>query len=94
MNRELLPSPHALSRSDALLFAVAEHDVTGLKVAIKILNRRKIAAMGMEDKVWREINILKMFRHPHIIRLYALRKFASHVPDGVCSHALSIYLSI
>merc|ERR1711981_410855 len=26
--------------------------------------------MGMEDKVWREINILKMFRHPHIIRLY------------------------
>jgi 5'-AMP-activated protein kinase catalytic alpha subunit len=49
--------------------AVAEHDITGLKVAIKILNRKKISAMGMEDKVWREIKILQMFHHPHIIRL-------------------------
>ena len=29
---------------------LAEHVVTGLKVAIKILNRKKIKAMGMEDK--------------------------------------------
>ena len=48
---------------------MAEHDITGLKVAIKILNRKKISAMGMEDKVWREIKILQMFHHPHIIRL-------------------------
>jgi 5'-AMP-activated protein kinase catalytic alpha subunit len=24
----------------------------------------------MNDKVWREINVLKLFSHPHIIRLY------------------------
>lgn len=29
---------------------VAEHTLTGHKVAIKILNRRKIQAMDMEEK--------------------------------------------
>lgn len=29
---------------------VAEHKLTGHKVAIKILNRQKIAKMGLEDK--------------------------------------------
>ncbi|KAJ4950883.1 hypothetical protein NE237_027715 [Protea cynaroides] len=49
---------------------IAEHALTGHKVAIKILNRRKIKNMEMEEKVRREIKILKLFMHPHIIRLY------------------------
>jgi len=49
---------------------VAEHVLTGHKVAIKILNRKKIQAMDMEEKVRREIKILRLFMHPHIIRLY------------------------
>ncbi|CAM6100921.1 unnamed protein product [Calypogeia fissa] len=49
---------------------VAEHALTEHKVAIKILNRRKIRAMDMEEKVRREIKILRLFMHPHIIRLY------------------------
>ncbi|CAI5941865.1 unnamed protein product [Closterium sp. NIES-64] len=49
---------------------VAEHVLTGHKVAIKILNRRKIRSMDMEEKVRREIKILRLFMHPHIIRLY------------------------
>eukprot|EP00897_Mesotaenium_endlicherianum_P002219 jgi/Mesen1/2024/ME000148S01128 len=49
---------------------VAEHGLTGHKVAIKILNRKKIKAMDMEEKVRREIKILRLFMHPHIIRLY------------------------
>ncbi|KAF7842785.1 SNF1-related protein kinase catalytic subunit alpha KIN10 isoform X2 [Senna tora] len=49
---------------------IAEHVLTGHKVAIKILNRRKIKGMEMEDKVRREIKILRLFMHPHIIRLY------------------------
>lgn len=44
--------------------------ITGHKVAIKILNRSKIEAMDMAEKVLREISILKMFNHPHIIKLY------------------------
>jgi 5'-AMP-activated protein kinase catalytic alpha subunit len=101
---------------------VAEHVLTGHKVAIKILNRKKIKAIDMvgggavqalnavnpqlesdlvtkfacplnlysyllvsevcfhkfstcfayntEEKVRREIKILRLFMHPHIIRLY------------------------
>ncbi|KAK8457360.1 hypothetical protein SEVIR_3G173000v4 [Setaria viridis] len=49
---------------------IAEHILTGHKVAIKILNRRKIRSMEMEEKVKREIKILRLFMHPHIIRLY------------------------
>jgi len=47
------------------------HEITGYKVAIKILNREAMRAQsGMEAKTKREIQILKQFRHPHIIKLY------------------------
>lgn len=49
---------------------IAEHVLTGHKVAIKILNRRKMKQQGMEEKVRREIKICSLFVHPHIIRLY------------------------
>merc|ERR1719321_1905409 len=42
----------------------------GHKVAVKILNRAKIVALDMTEKVKREINILQRCTHPHIIRLY------------------------
>ena len=49
---------------------MAEHQLTGHKVAIKILNRNRIRQLDMDEKVRREIKILKLFYHPHIIRLY------------------------
>uniref|UniRef100_A0A0D9VSU1 non-specific serine/threonine protein kinase n=1 Tax=Leersia perrieri TaxID=77586 RepID=A0A0D9VSU1_9ORYZ len=49
---------------------IAEHKHTGHKVAIKILNRRQMRNMEMEEKAKREIKILRLFIHPHIIRLY------------------------
>jgi 5'-AMP-activated protein kinase, catalytic alpha subunit len=49
---------------------LATHVVTGHKVAVKILNKAKIKQLGMEEKVQREINILHLCTHPHIIRLY------------------------
>ena len=49
---------------------LATHTVTGHKVAVKILNKAKIKQLGMEEKVQREINILHLCTHPHIIRLY------------------------
>lgn len=49
---------------------LASHAVTGHKVAVKILNKAKIKQLGMEEKVQREINILHLCTHPHIIRLY------------------------
>lgn len=49
---------------------LAEHELTEHKVAIKILNRQKIKSLDVAEKIRREIQILKMFRHPHIIKLY------------------------
>ena len=51
------------------ILTVAHHIITGQKVAVKILNKGKIKHMEMAEKVRREINILKMCTHPHIIRL-------------------------
>ncbi|OQV19619.1 5'-AMP-activated protein kinase catalytic subunit alpha-2 [Hypsibius exemplaris] len=49
---------------------VARHQVTGHKVAVKILNRQKIKSLDVVGKIRREIQNLKLFRHPHIIKLY------------------------
>lgn len=49
---------------------LAEHELTGHQVAVKILNRKKIKSLRMDEKIGREIQILKLFRHPHIIKLY------------------------
>ena len=44
--------------------------MTGHKVAVKILNRQKIKTLDVVGKIRREIQNLKLFRHPHIIKLY------------------------
>lgn len=51
------------------LRAVGEHQLTGHKVAVKILNRQKIRSLDVVGKIKREIQNLKLFRHPHIIKL-------------------------
>lgn len=48
----------------------AVHVKTGNRVAIKILNRQKIKSLDVAGKIRREIQNLKLFRHPHIIKLY------------------------
>ncbi|KAI3994680.1 hypothetical protein MKX01_002296 [Papaver californicum] len=57
----------------------AEHVLTGHQVAIKIFNRHKINNLGMEEKVSREIEILRLFMHPHIIRLYEVIETPSDI---------------
>lgn len=49
---------------------IGEHQITRLKVAVKILNRQKIKSLDVVGKIRREIQNLKLFRHPHIIKLY------------------------
>ncbi|GFR92753.1 protein kinase AMPK alpha subunit 2 [Elysia marginata] len=49
---------------------IATHQMTGHKVAVKILNRQKIKNLDVVGKIRREIQNLKLFRHPHIIKLY------------------------
>jgi len=49
---------------------LAVHSTTGHRVAMKIINRRRIATMNMVERIKREIQYLKLLRHPHIIKLY------------------------
>ena len=51
---------------------LAEHVITGQKVAVKIINKQKMHQMNMHEKLSREIDILKVMAHPHVIRLYEL----------------------
>ncbi|XP_076910040.1 SNF1-related protein kinase catalytic subunit alpha KIN10-like [Bidens hawaiensis] len=48
---------------------VATHILSGIKVAIKILDRKSIDETGGE-RVRREIEIMKFFSHPHIVKLF------------------------
>lgn len=50
---------------------VATHAITGHQVALKFINKNKITSRDMKDRVKREIQYLKVLRHPHIIKLYA-----------------------
>ena len=48
------------------------HILTGQKVAIKILEKEKIADVADVERVAREIHILKIIRHPYLIQLYEI----------------------
>ncbi|PAA82899.1 hypothetical protein BOX15_Mlig010612g3 [Macrostomum lignano] len=49
---------------------LAVHELTGHKVAVKIVNRNKIKTLSVASKLRREIEHMQTFRHPHVIKLY------------------------
>eukprot|EP00929_Paragymnodinium_shiwhaense_P079133 TRINITY_DN41144_c0_g2_i3.p1 TRINITY_DN41144_c0_g2~~TRINITY_DN41144_c0_g2_i3.p1 ORF type:complete len:554 (-),score=95.47 TRINITY_DN41144_c0_g2_i3:6-1667(-) len=48
------------------------HILTGERVAVKILERDRVKEVADVERVAREIRILKIIRHPHIIKLYEI----------------------
>ncbi|CAH2235931.1 5'-AMP-activated protein kinase catalytic subunit alpha-2 isoform X1 [Pararge aegeria] len=58
---------------------IGEHQLTKHKVAVKILNRQKIKSLDVVGKIRREIQNLKLFRHPHIIKLYQVISTATDI---------------
>lgn len=48
---------------------LAVHQVSGQRVALKIISRRKLVNRDMAGRVEREIQYLQLLRHPHIIKL-------------------------
>ncbi|CDW76900.1 snf1-related protein kinase catalytic subunit alpha kin10 [Stylonychia lemnae] len=49
---------------------LAFNEISGHKVAIKIMNKKKIKQQQVFDKIKREIKVLRLFNHPHIIKHY------------------------
>ena len=68
---------------------MAVHLRSQKRVAIKILNRKKLAEMNMSAKIQTEIDILAKCRHPHVVRLYEVIESETdiyavmeYVPEG------------
>jgi len=55
----------------------AVHTLTGQKVAIKIINKHKMK--DMEDKVRRELKVMQLVTHPHVVRLYEIIETPSDI---------------
>ncbi|KAK7535288.1 uncharacterized protein J3D65DRAFT_699814 [Phyllosticta citribraziliensis] len=51
---------------------LAVHVVSGQKVALKIISRKKLITRDMAGRIEREIQYLQLLRHPHIIKLYTV----------------------
>ena len=51
---------------------LATHQVSGQKVALKVINRKQLVTRDMAGRIEREIQYLQLLRHPHIIKLYTV----------------------
>jgi carbon catabolite-derepressing protein kinase len=63
---------------------LATHQVSGQKVALKIINRKKLVTRDMAGRIEREIQYLQLLRHPHIIKLYVNRAVTSYIQLTPC----------
>lgn len=58
---------------------LAQHVISGKQVALKMINRKILSQSDMQGRIEREIEFLKLLRHPHIIKLYDVIK----TPDEI-----------
>ncbi|XP_063804837.1 serine/threonine-protein kinase SIK1-like [Pseudophryne corroboree] len=58
-----------LGKGNFAVVKLARHRVTNTQVAIKIIDKTRLDRANLE-KVYREVQIMKRLRHPHVIRLY------------------------
>ena len=59
------------------IVVLGTHQLTGEKVAVKILEKEKIIQEADKTRIEREINILKNLRHNNIVHLYDVKETAS-----------------
>lgn len=48
----------------------ARNLVTSQNVALKVIDKEKVLKVGLMDQIKREISIMRLVRHPHIVQLY------------------------
>ncbi|KAM9343369.1 serine/threonine-protein kinase SIK1 [Pholidichthys leucotaenia] len=58
-----------LGKGNFAVVKLARHKVTKTQVAIKIIDKTRLNPTNME-KIYREVQIMKLLNHPHIIKLY------------------------
>jgi len=83
-----------LGKGQTGLVKLGIHCITGQKVAIKIINRSKLTESVLQ-KVEREIAIMKLIEHPHVLGLYDVyenKKFLYLILEHVSGGELFDYL--
>ncbi|XP_076328626.1 serine/threonine-protein kinase BRSK2-like isoform X3 [Tachypleus tridentatus] len=83
-----------LGKGQTGLVKLGIHCLTGTKVAVKIVNREKLSE-SVSRKVEREIAIMKMIEHPHVLKLYDVyenKKYLYLVLEHVSGGELFDYL--
>ena len=60
---------------------MAEHQKTRQMVALKFIDRAKLSR-DTNDRVEREIQYLKLLRHPHIIKLFETKPLSYCVTNS------------
>ncbi|CAJ1810787.1 unnamed protein product [Sphenostylis stenocarpa] len=48
----------------------ARNLITGMSVAIKVIDKEKILKVGLVDQIKREVSVMRLIRHPHVIKFY------------------------
>jgi len=67
-----------IGRGNFAVVKIAKHRVTKTDVAIKIVDKRRLDAENL-TKIYREIEVLKRIRHPHIIKLYQVMETSNMI---------------
>ncbi|KAG8180259.1 hypothetical protein JTE90_019540 [Oedothorax gibbosus] len=83
-----------LGKGQTGLVKLGVHCITGRKVAIKIINREKLSESVLQ-KVEREIAIMKLIEHPHVLGLfdvYENKKYLYLILEHVSGGELFDYL--
>ncbi|XP_048350379.1 LOW QUALITY PROTEIN: serine/threonine-protein kinase SIK1 [Sphaerodactylus townsendi] len=58
-----------LGKGNFAVVKLARHRVTKTQVAVKIIDKKRLDPSNLE-KIYREVQIMKLLNHPHIIKLY------------------------
>ncbi|XP_076832110.1 serine/threonine-protein kinase SIK2-like [Brachyhypopomus gauderio] len=58
-----------LGKGNFAVVKLARHRITKSEVAIKIIDKTQLDSVNLE-KIYREVKIMKLLDHPHIVKLY------------------------
>ncbi|XP_043389999.1 serine/threonine-protein kinase SIK2 isoform X3 [Chelonia mydas] len=65
-----------LGKGNFAVVKLGRHRITRSEVAIKIIDKSQLDAVNLE-KIYREVQIMKMLDHPHVIKLYQVMETKS-----------------
>jgi serine/threonine protein kinase len=54
-------------------------DDTGKQFAVKIIEKEQLVREHMEEQLKREISVMKLLKHPHIVQLYDVLQTQNHI---------------